>query len=198
MIVCFFGDSLVNGVADPQGLGWPGRLLAEARQQHGLDLTGYNLGIRRNCSRDITARFADEAKRRIFPGMDLKLVYAFGAVDVALVEGEVLVPEEESLANARRILTESRELGETVMVSPPTVADAPHGQRIVELAGKYAALCQELEVPFLSIVQDCMDSEAYMGDLISGDGIHPAAAGYNLIFRLVNSWDGWKNLVGLQ
>src|SRR5437773_118332 len=65
MRICFFGDSFVNGTGDDEGLGWVGRVVARARQD-GRDVTGYNLGIRANTSADVAARWAGEARLRIF------------------------------------------------------------------------------------------------------------------------------------
>ena len=56
MRLCFIGDSLVNGTGDPTGLGWVGRVTASARRR-GHDVTTYNLGIRRDTSADIAARW---------------------------------------------------------------------------------------------------------------------------------------------
>ena len=64
MHVCFVGDSLVNGMGDPECLGWAGRLIVAARRQ-GHDVTHDNLGIRRDTSADVRARWADEVGRRL-------------------------------------------------------------------------------------------------------------------------------------
>ena len=50
--ICFVGDSLVNGTGDEMALGWAGRLCAMAHTR-GSSVTYYNLGIRRNTSKDI-------------------------------------------------------------------------------------------------------------------------------------------------
>jgi hypothetical protein len=61
MRICFIGDSLVNGVGDPTGLGWVGRVATAARRR-GHDITAYNLGIRRDTSGDIAVRW--QGRRR--------------------------------------------------------------------------------------------------------------------------------------
>ena len=64
MRLCFVGDSFVHGTNDPEYLGWTGRvsILAWAR---GHQLTCYNLGVRRDTSSEIAARWESESQRRL-------------------------------------------------------------------------------------------------------------------------------------
>ena len=80
MRICFIGDSFVAGAGDDDCLGWPGRLCAAARQA-GHDLTLYNLGIRRDTSADIAARWEAEARARLPAEHDGRLVFLFGVND---------------------------------------------------------------------------------------------------------------------
>src|SRR5689334_860809 len=80
MRICFFGDSFVNGTGDDDALGWVGRVVADARRA-GCDLTAYNLGIRRNTSADVAARWEGEARLRLPADCDGRLVFSFGAND---------------------------------------------------------------------------------------------------------------------
>ena len=50
---------MTQGTCDPDYLGWPDRV-AQAARKAGYDLTGYNLGIRRETSRDMLKRWAQE------------------------------------------------------------------------------------------------------------------------------------------
>src|SRR5579864_3855917 len=101
MRVCFFGDSFVNGTGDDEGLGWVGRVVASARQA-GLDLTAYNLGIRRDTSADVAARWLYEARLRLPAEHEGRLVFSFGANDCASVDvdGRPRVACGDSLSNA--------------------------------------------------------------------------------------------------
>src|SRR6202011_3560744 len=78
--ICFFGDSMVNGTGDDACLGWVGRVCAAARRR-GRDLTCYNLGIRRDTSADVLARWQREAEARLLPEHDGRLIFSFGAND---------------------------------------------------------------------------------------------------------------------
>ncbi len=64
--ICFIGDSFVNGTGDPTCLGWTGRICAAAIAR-GHDVTHYNLGIRRQTSTDIQARWQEEVSLRLPP-----------------------------------------------------------------------------------------------------------------------------------
>ena len=62
--LCFVGDSFVHGTNDPEYLGWTGRLSILARGR-GHMLTCYNLGVRRDTSSAIAARWELETERRL-------------------------------------------------------------------------------------------------------------------------------------
>lgn len=196
MIICFIGDSLVNGVNDPDARGWVGRLVADIRGGDATLLAAYNLGIRRNSSADILDRWEDEVARRIFDDAPLRLVFSFGAVDMApLPDRESRLTMEESVDNARKILTRANELYPVIMVGPPPMADPSFTRRLTQLDERYAVLCTELGIPYLQIIADLQNSEIYLDELVSGDGIHPCAAGYSHIFRLVNAWPAWRGWI---
>ena len=80
MRICFLGDSFVNGTGDDDCLGWTGRICSSARRS-GRDVTHYNLGVRRDTSADILARWRQEAERRLSPDLGGRLVFAFGGND---------------------------------------------------------------------------------------------------------------------
>ena len=75
--ICFIGDSLVNGTWDEAALGWAGRLCAMA---HACDIpvTYYNLGIRRNTSKDILVRWESECTLRLPGFCDGRIVLSCG------------------------------------------------------------------------------------------------------------------------
>lgn len=110
----------VNGTGDDDddGLGWVGRLVAEARQS-GRDVTGYNLGIRGDTSADVAARWRNEARLRLPPEYDGYLAFSFGANDCILnkSDGSPRVGYTESLARAEATLKEARSWLPTMMVS---------------------------------------------------------------------------------
>jgi hypothetical protein len=99
--ICFFGDSMVNGTGDDACLGWVGRICAAARRS-GRDLTCYNLGVRRDTTADVLARWQREAEAWLPSEHDGRLVFSFGANDCCPGEdiGGVRVAPGRALANA--------------------------------------------------------------------------------------------------
>lgn len=194
MIISFFGDSLVNGVNDPDYIGWVGRLCAEARTR-GCSMTVYNLGIRRNTSADLLARWKDELARREAPGDSMYLVFACGVADMVLEDGSPRISIEQSVANVRKLVEDAKAQHPVLFVGPPPVADPDFTSRVMKLDAAYAAMFREIQVPYLSILADLYDSELYGNDLTQGDGVHPSRAGYSHIFRLVDSWDAWNDWI---
>lgn len=194
MVICFFGDSLVGGVNDPEGLGWVGRLLVQARKKD-CALTGYNLGVRKNSSAMVMQRWQAETAARILPGEECGLVFAMGTVDMVLGEKGPNVPMEQSLANLWSILDKARAGHPCLVVGPPAMADKALTQRLGDLVRGYERVCAEMGVPFLNVLPELESSELYQGDLAAGDGVHPGAAGYTHIFRLVEAWDAWRDFI---
>ena len=193
--LCFVGDSLVLGTGDSDYLGWPGRLCVAARRA-GHDVTCYNLGIRRDSSADIAARWRDEVRRRLPAGSDGRVVFSFGVNDTALVDGRRRLTLEQSLENARTILSEASRAYPTLMVGPPAVARADQNDRIAELSEHFDRLCRELGVPYLAVVGPLRASPVWMNDLAATDGTHPSAAGYAEWARLIEQWPAWRAWLG--
>jgi len=78
--ICFIGDSYVNGISDPEYLGWAGRVSVAARQK-GYNLTSYSLGVRRETSSDILKRWHQEVGLRFPSSCKPFVVFSFGAND---------------------------------------------------------------------------------------------------------------------
>ncbi len=194
MVICFIGDSIVNGVGDVECLGWAGRLCAETKNMRHA-FTSYNLGVRKNSSKHVLERWTSEVESRLLPDEEMMLIFAFGVVDMAIPPGATStnISLEQSVANARAVLVPASSRFSALFVGPTPVANPEFTSRIQQLDQKYADLCQELGVPYLRILPHLKESEIYQLDLTNGDGIHPAAAGYGLIFRLLEDWSAWKS-----
>ncbi|HEY7294529.1 MAG TPA: GDSL-type esterase/lipase family protein [Dehalococcoidia bacterium] len=191
MRICFIGDSFVNGTGDPRCLGWSGRICAAARRA-GHDLTYYNLGIRRDTSAGIRARWEDEAVRRLPPGVAAGLVFSFGTNDTTVEDGRRRVPPDESLANAAAILGGAARLYPVLMVGPPPLADDEQNGRTVALSREFAAVCEAAGVPYLPVVEALLTSPHWLREAAAGDGAHPGARGYAELAGLVQRWPAWR------
>lgn len=188
MRLCFIGDSFVAGIGDPAFQGWTGRLCAGL----GGDVTCYTLGIRRDTSADIAARWRAEAERRLPPPLDGRLVFSFGVNDCVEEDGRSRVAFADSLANARTVLAEAAAWRPTLMVGPPPIADAECNRRIAHLSGALDGLCAGLGVPYLPVFDALARSLAWMAEAATGDGAHPGEGGYKALALLVSAWPAWR------
>jgi acyl-CoA thioesterase I len=191
MRICFFGDSYVNGTGDPTGLGWVGRVSAAARRR-GHDLTTYNLGIRRDTSADIGARWQEEAARRLPKEFDGRLVFCFGVNDCTDENGAPRVAAERSLANARAILGAAQARWPVLMLGPPPLPLGGAEARIPALSHALDGLSAALGIPYLDLETPLSAIALWRIELAAGDGAHPGAAGYALIADLVEGWPAWR------
>ena len=194
MRVCFFGDSFVNGTGDDDGLGWVGRVVASGRRG-GKDLTAYNLGIRRDTSADVAARWLQEARLRLSAEDDGGLVFSFGTNDCVStdLDDRPRVTSAESLSNAKTILNAARDWLPTLMIGPSSVAGEPDvNDRIGALSADYAKLCERLGIPYLEVCRLTLTSPMWVEEALAGDGAHPNRGGYALLANAVSDWPPWR------
>ncbi len=200
MRICFFGDSFTNGTGDEDGLGWVGRVVARARQT-GYDVTAYNLGIRRDTSADIAARWRDEAERRLPPVYRAEglLAFSFGTNDCADENGAPRVPFGRALANTESILSEATAFAPTIMIGPaPAYDEDAVDRRTRVLSEAERELCARLGVPYLAIFDFVASCDAWRQDAQRGDGTHPNRAGYAALADFIWLWPGLQNWLSLR
>lgn len=188
--ICFVGDSFVQGTSDPLCLGWAGRVTQDAVAR-GVNVTHYNLGIRRDTSRDIAARWEQECAARLPADCEQHVVFSFGVNDSAIYEGVLRVPEEESLANCQNVLHSASTRYKTLMVGPPPMPDAPHNRRVAQLDQKFAEIAARLNIQYLSIFETLRKDEHWLKEAIANDFAHPRKYGYDRLAGLVQNWSGW-------
>lgn len=195
MRICFIGDSFVNGTGDDDCLGWAGRICADARRR-GRDVTHYNLGIRRNTTADIAERWEREAKARLTPEQDGRLVFSFGTNDCVSEEpGLVRVREAISVGNARSILEGATAWLPTLMIGPPPSGDRDLNERVKRLSDRFEALCGDLAIPFLSPWDRLMASGTWLREAEKGDGAHPNGGGYAILSEFIMAWPPWQSWI---
>jgi lysophospholipase L1-like esterase len=195
--ICFIGDSFTTGAGDDTALGFPGRLCSDLRTIHGLDITCYNLGIRRDTSTDIRNRWEREVNARLKRNeqFDGRLVFSFGTNDNVLEDGHRRVSTSTTLANARSILTKAKEMWPTAMLGPPWTSVEDMDERNGILSQKLETLCGEVGVLFLPVYEKSEGNGVWAKEAKAGDGIHPNAGGYALIAKVVAEWDVWGRFV---
>ena len=191
--ICFVGDSFTQGTGDDACLGWPGRVCAAARAR-GHGVTSYNLGIRRETTADIRARWRAEVAPRLVSGVDGRVVFSFGANDATLEAGRWRVDPDTSEANARAMISEALIAAYPVLVvGPPPAPESDKTARHTELATRYAEVCRQLDVPFLDILEPIETVDAWWQEVAAGDGIHPNSGGYAALASLVEAWSAWRS-----
>ncbi|MBD0269986.1 MAG: lipase [Cyanobacteria bacterium Co-bin8] len=191
MRICFIGDSFVNGTGDSEYLGWVGRVCQKAAKA-GHELTGYNLGVRRETSLQIEQRWQVEASCRLPETCQGRLVFAFGVNDAAEENGKSRVNPDDSVACARRLLLAAKAAYPVLMVGPPPVGDKAHNARIETLSQLFAEVCREIDVPYLEIYSKLVQSPVWHLEVTRGDGSHPATPGYQMLADLISQWSAWK------
>ncbi|WP_409332048.1 GDSL-type esterase/lipase family protein [Trujillonella humicola] len=190
--VCFVGDSFTAGVGDPEHLGWTGRLAA-ATERGGLPLTRYVLGVRRQTSAEIAARWLAECTPRLTGEWEARVVLSMGVNDTTHEDGAPRLRPDRSVAALREVLTGAAAAGWPVLVvGPAAVADTDHNERTAALDDRLAAACAGHGVPYVPLVRALAADPTWMREVTAGDGAHPAAAGYALLADLVRPhWQEW-------
>ena len=202
--ICFVGDSITNGTGDDECLGWPGRLCAaERRGRH--DLTHYNLGIRAETSEQIAVRWRAECGPRLPDPYPAALVFSFGVNDMAEENGALRVTKDRSLEVARQMLGEARDWLPVLWIGPAPINDAKQPfvpgpgrsynfstERLIDLSAAYQALAEDMEIPYLELMQPLARDDQWAGAAIAGDGVHPTGPGYAAVARLIGAWPAWR------
>lgn len=188
--ICFIGDSFVQGTYDPECRGWVGRVSAAARIA-GFDVTAYNLGVRKDTSRDVLARWETECSSRLEADCATHVVFSFGANDMTNEQGALRVGGIESVANFSSILSSARVKYEVLVVGPTPVGEPSQDERILRLCGLYEQAAEKSKVPYLAIARTLATSPLWLREVAANDGSHPGAAGYELIASIVLDWPSW-------
>jgi len=188
--ICFVDDSFVQGTSDPECLGWAGRVSRSAIQ-NGYDLTYYNLGVRKDTSHDIAARWEREVKPRLPERSAGYVVFSFGVNDVAVESGKVRVSERLTRDIAHRILGTAIGRYQTIMIGPPPVDDPSHNSRILRLAELLGRVAGEEGVPYLQVFERLLIDQCWMGEVKANDGSHPQSKGYQALANLIQAWPEW-------
>jgi acyl-CoA thioesterase-1 len=186
MRICFVGDSMVNGTGDHAHLGWVGRVLQEERKRH-PELTGYNLGVRRDRSDQIRAHWKSEVERRLPAEYEGRVVFSFGVNDAAQERDPAL-----TMADAEAILSEAKTRWPVFMIGavPIPVEETLRRSRALDQA--YALLCARIGVPFLSVFDGLMATSLWLDEARAGDGAHPGAGGYARMSGLILASPVWQ------
>ena len=194
--VLFFGDSFTAGFGDATGLGWVGRVVAAAYDA-GRPLTAYNLGVRRDTSADVAARWELEARARMrAPDARYGVVFALGTNDMTHEDGALRVEPGQAVDNLGRLIDGARAAGlDVFVVGPPPAGEPEQDERVRRLSERFAAVAGECGVPFVETAAPLCVSAAWTSEAARSDGSHPAAGGYAQFAGLVLA-GGWIDWLG--
>ena len=191
--VLFFGDSFVAGVGDPTGRGWVGHVVA-ASFAAGLPLTAYNLGVRRETSVEVAARWEDEARPRLRADAAYGVVVGVGVNDTTVEDGGLRVAPGLAADALGRVLdgVAARGLG-AFAVGPGPSGDPAQDERIRALSAGFAGVAAARGVPYVDVLDALCADAAWSAEAAAGDGTHPGAGGYAALARLVlaGGWTAW-------
>ena len=187
--LCAFGESTVNGTGDPDHLGWVGRAVTGRR-----DVTLYNLGVRRETSTELARRWRAEVLLRWTDAEPMRLVFSFGLND-ASPDPVLGIPPEQSLANARAILSEAGGLAPTLMVGPPPPANAAVRDAARALNPRLAEAAATAGVGYVDVFARLEAEPVWMAEVAEWDGAHPGAAGYAMFAAIVAEDPAWRGLL---
>ena len=192
--VLFFGDSFVAGVGDPTGLGWVGRAVAAAHAA-GRPLTAYNLGVRRDTSADVAARWEVEARVRMRAAdAAYGVVFAFGTNDTTYEDGALRVDPGAAADTLGGMIDVAVADGlDVFVIGPPPAGEPAQDERVRRLSERFAAVARERAVAFVETAAGLCASAAWTSEAARGDGAHPAAGGYAELAGLVvaGGWIDW-------
>ncbi len=189
--ICFLGDSFVNGTGDPSCLGWSGRVCAHAIAR-GHDVTYYNLGVRRETSSDIRARFRREVDARLPREFAGAVVFSFGVNDTTLEGSAPRVERAQTIENALAVIREARALWPVLFVGPPPVDDDEQNARIAATSEALGHAAASVAVPYLSVFERLRATPVWLQEVRTNDGAHPRAGGYEALANLVQDWPAWR------
>ena len=188
--ICYVGDSFVNGIGDPIKLGWAGRLSASSQNEH-RNITYYNLGIRRDTSANILKRWEAECQARLPKTSENKIVFSFGVNDTVIENGQKRVSLEDSVNNAKSMLVDASKKYDVLMVGMPPINDEKQNKIIKELDYSYQDLCNELNIPYISIFERLVNDKTWRDEVASNDGAHPRDKGYEILANFIKEWNSW-------
>lgn len=188
--ICFIGDSYVQGVGDSDYLGWSGRLCVNARRA-GHNVTGYNLGVRRETSADIARRWLTECAPRLPASTENHVVFSFGLNDVTMENGARRIPEDDTLANLHTMLAAAKSRYRTLVIGPVAVPDLERNASLLRLSDGMAKVAAGLDIPYLALFAHFVDDAQWMQEIRENDDAHPRAVGYAKIATLIEAWPQW-------
>lgn len=204
MRILIFGDSTAQGYYDLELGGWANRLFIE-NMRHKARRTDnpvsiFNASVSGDTTRRIIDRLKTEALARKWEDQPTTLVFAAGVNDAMLDNGQPLSSPEQYRAELEELYAIARPLAQhIVFVGLEAVNEAESDPWLFnsgthtlswtnERIGQFDAMLQDFAteknahfVPIFKLFQETQ----IQGKTLHEDGLHPNAAGHQIIFEQV-------------
>ncbi len=186
MIIGVWGDSIVYGSGDSDGLGWVGRLRKSLPVDD--DHQVYNFGVCGETSSDVLKRFRTEAQA-VNPSI---IIFAVGINDTKY-QGDsdvCLVSIDQFTENLKELIMQAQKFTNRIYFVGLTHVDEKWrsvrgsrflNERIDEYCDETDRVAKNANTPFINI------SGVVDPDIDLDDGLHPNAQGYQKLFNLIAS-----------
>ena len=152
----------------------------------GIPLTAYNLGVRREPSVAVVARWAVEARPRIAPGADSRVVFSFGANDATVEVGRERVPADDGVRALDAALGHAAGLGLPALGGRAAAGRRRRPRR--PHRGPLGTLRRGLRIAPRAVRagrRRAPPHGPWLAEARAGDGAHPGAGGYAQLAALV-------------
>jgi acyl-CoA thioesterase I len=162
-----------------------GRIVA-ASFDAGLPLVAYNLGVRRETSIEVAARWLDEARPRMRARARYGVVFGFGVNDTTAEDGRPRVEPGGAVDALGRVLDGAAQLAlPALVVGPPPAGEPAQDAQAGALSRALRRVAAARGVPFVDVFAPVCANAAWTAEAAPGDGSHPGAGGYAALARLV-------------
>jgi len=192
-IICF-GDSITRGENDVEKGGWVDRLKSFCMdcniKEDSNAYSVYNLGISGESSLGFKSRFKGELFARN-AGYDQTIItIGFGANDLAIQNGELMVSEQKYTAAIARCVEMAKSENTTIYLLSilPTMESEmlqrrkrnaqdirSYNEALKKIALDFDVCYIDIHTPFKRLKEE----------LLGGDGLHPNAKGHQFIFEMM-------------
>ncbi len=200
MRILVFGDSIAQGYWDTEYGGWVQRLRRQYDQKQVQNFSLeqpliFNLGISGDTTEVIAKRLTIETGARRWFDDPILIVIATGLNDSQIKGSQPLTTPELYKSYLQQIISETRQYTDSILFIGLTACDESRtkpvswgdytftNDRILKFERILRDFCQENELPVVKVFEKFQDKNIKKNLLT--DGLHPNAAGHQLIAELV-------------
>ncbi|WP_417785310.1 SGNH/GDSL hydrolase family protein [Tenacibaculum sp.] len=191
-IICF-GDSITRGENDSDKGGWADRLKAHCMKlflkTRKDEICIFNMGIGGETTEGLVKRFANEFNTRLLKDGNNIVTLAYGANDIALLNGKNAVSLEKFRDNLNLCIEHALKHNATVYlinILPVIEDDNNIKKRLLKDILRYndilLSIAQKQDIHFIDVYSKF---DIVKENLLTYDGVHPNAEGHEKAFNLI-------------